>query len=66
MLISEAKKYGATTLSGNVTSLSALKTRARLFGKDNLKFQNRSYRPLDITYEEVLKGDIDYIVSVDL
>jgi len=67
----EGKKYGATELYGHVTSESALKTRAKVFGKENLRFFNHyTKKPVGINYEEVLKnssdGRVDFDVEVDL
>lgn len=41
-IVAYAKTYGATVLSGNVTSRAALKTRARVFGQDKLTFYSRT------------------------
>ncbi len=54
-----AKTYGATTLSGNVTSKSALKTRARVFGQDKLTYYSRTGLgkkgdEIDRSYDEIL------------
>lgn len=66
-LASEVKAYGASTLNGHVTSESALRTRARVFGKENLLFYNHTTgTKLDITYEEALKENPDVNVVVDL
>jgi GNAT superfamily N-acetyltransferase len=75
-LATEGIKYDAKRLFGHVTSLSALKTRARVFGAENLRFfsynpQTREKTPLAITYEQALaeseaKGKVDYGVEVDL
>lgn len=67
----EGKKYGATELYGHVTSESVLKTRAKVFGKENLRFFNHyTKKPVGINYEEALKnssdGRVDFDVEVDL
>lgn len=58
-LVACARTYGATSLSGNVTSKSALKTRARVFGEDKLTFYARTGLgkkgdQLNIPYGEIL------------
>jgi GNAT superfamily N-acetyltransferase len=69
--VAEGKDYGATELYGHITSDSALKTRARVFGKENLEFYNHyTKEKLTITFEEALAsaedGRVDYDVRVDL
>ena len=64
---SELKAYGATSLDGHVTSLSALKTRARVFGEENLQFHNHiTGQKMDINYGEALKENPNINVVVDL
>jgi hypothetical protein len=67
----EGRKYGATELYGHVTSESALKTLARVLGKENLQFlDHHTKRKLDLTYEDALKtskdGRVDFDVVTDL
>ena len=75
-LTTQGIKYGAKSLFGHVTSLSALKTRARVFGQDNLHFftynpLTKDRKSLNITFEQALaesqaNDKVDYGVSVDL
>lgn len=66
-LVSESTVYGAKYLMGHVTSESALKTRARVFGKENLLFfDHESKKPLSLSYDEVLDSGIKPDVLVDL
>lgn len=65
-LTAEAKYYGAKTLNGHITSESALRTEANIFGKENLRFSNhRTGEKLDITYEQALKAP-DFNVAIDI
>lgn len=67
-LIKEGLEYGASTLSGHVTSKSALATRARVFGPKNLYFYTPGARlSARTTYEEAQKLEkVDFIVSSSL
>lgn len=69
--VAEGKDYGATELYGHITSDSALKTRARVFGAENLEFYNHNTKEkLPIGFEQALasteNGRVDYDVRVDL
>lgn len=74
-LVAKAKKYGATQVSGNVTSESSVRTRARVFGVDNLVFFQRGALgmrgdAMPVSYEQVIekfqKPDFSCFVDVDL
>lgn len=66
-LTAEAVSYGATILSGHVTSESALKTRARVFGRDNLQFYNHATgEKMNLTFGDALLVEPDFDVVVDL
>ena len=73
-LVKEAKEYEATTLFGHVTSKSALGTRAKVCGKENLEFYNHQTGvKLDTTYEEAMQEhneineqNLDYDVAADV
>lgn len=69
--VAEGKDYGATELYGHITSDSALKTRARVFGLENLEFYNHNTKErLPIDFEQALAsakdGRVDYDVRIDL
>ena len=65
--IAEAMQYGAKILKGHVTSESALRTRARVFGSENLQFFiHGTDTRKDISYEEALVGNFNFDVVVDL
>ncbi len=74
-LVTCAKTYGAIKVIGNVTSASALKTRARVFGKENLIFYQRGalgdrQDMMKVDYEQVLANSQNLgrnlFVAVDL
>jgi ribosomal protein S18 acetylase RimI-like enzyme len=66
-LVAEAQAYDADSITGHVTSESALRTRAKVFGKDNLQFFDHiTGEKLDTTYEEVLKENPNVDVVVDI
>ena len=53
LLAKEAREYGATSISGNITSKSALGAMAKATGKNNLLFFNRATgAAIGTTYEE--------------
>ncbi len=67
LLVAEAKYYDADTLGGHITGDSALKTTAKVFGKENLQFYNHvTGKKLDQTYEQALKENPDVNIVVDL
>ncbi len=67
-LIHESMQYGAISMRGHVTSLSALKTRARIFGPANLHFYDHVTRQkLNISAEQAMASErVDFDVVVDL
>lgn len=75
LLLQEAQKYNADFLTGNVTSIAALKTRARLFGPENLiiwntdQLKNRTSR-VDQSIDELERlstdGNCNFIVDAQL
>ena len=72
--ILEAVKYDATWLVGHVTSIAALRTLAKVCGKDNLEFFDRhTSSKKDVNYEQVVSeaarsqtDRLDIFVRVDL
>ena len=50
----KAKENGATVLTGWIKSISALKTRKKVFGKDNLKIYTKDNKHHPIKIEEAL------------
>lgn len=61
----EAQKYGVKNLYGHVTSEEALKTRAKVFGENDLTFFSPAkHEHLDLDYKTALKsGSIDFVVG---
>ncbi len=66
--VKEGMEYDAVELNGHVTSESALKTRARVFGEENLEFYNHiTKEKMDITYTQALARNLfDCDVRVNL
>jgi len=62
------KAFGATSLNGHITSQSALKTRAKVFGEDNLVFfDHYTGKHSNKSYSELLKEENPNVnVVVDL